>query len=189
MLGDMPGTKGRIFGFDQFPAVCVEEIDALQQRHRVRLDLYDIPQLHAGEYHQVLADMQVIFAHDLHAGVMQDTQVRQDGAGDRVLDGHHAVIGLTGLDLARHFAKRRAGMDRDIRSEAAVRHNVVERSFVPLYSDFKLSFHLVFPFVIGRSSARAVPHKKSRPWVRTGIDIVSSNDSFAINNAIPVRFW
>ena len=100
-----------------------------------------------------------------------------------------AVIGLTGLDLARHFAKRRAGMDRDIRSEAAVRHNVVERSFVPLYSDFKLSFHLVFPFVIGRSSARAVPHKKSRPWVRTGIDIVSSNDSFAINNAIPVRFW
>ena len=133
----------------------------------MRLDLYDIPQLHAGEHHQVLADMQVIFAHDLHAGVMQDTQVRQDGAGDRVLDGHHAVIGLTGLDLARHFAKRRAGMDRDIRSEAAVRHNVVERSFVPLYSDFKLSW----------------------PWVRTGIDIVSSNDSFAINNAIPVRFW
>ena len=68
MLGDMPGAKGRIFGFDQFPAVCVEEIDALQQRHRVRLDLYDIPQLHAGEHHQVLADMQVIFAHDLHAG-------------------------------------------------------------------------------------------------------------------------
>lgn len=60
MLGDIPGAKGRIFGFDQFPAVCVEEIDALQQRHRVRLDLYDIPQLHAGEYHQVLADMQVI---------------------------------------------------------------------------------------------------------------------------------
>ena len=101
---------------------------------------------------------------------------------------HDCLLYTSGLDLARHFAKRRAGMDRDIRSEAAVRHNVVERSFVPLYSDFKLSFHLVFPFVIGRSSARAVPHKKSRPWVRTGIDIVSSNDSFAINNAIPVRF-
>ena len=34
-LGDAPGAEGRILGLDQTPAMRIEKIDALQQRHRV----------------------------------------------------------------------------------------------------------------------------------------------------------
>ena len=74
-LGDAPGAEGRILGLDQTPAMRIEKIDALQQRHRVRVHLLDSLEPDPGQRHQVLPDMQVILPGHLKTAVMQNTRL------------------------------------------------------------------------------------------------------------------
>ena len=113
----------------------IEKIDALQQRHRVRVHLLDSLEPDPGQRHQVLPDMQVILPGHLKTAVMQNTQIGQNTSRDRVLDRHDTVLGSAALDLPGHFAERIAGNDFRPLAQKATRDDMMETTFVALNGD------------------------------------------------------
>ena len=73
---------------------------------------------------------------------MQDAEIRQDAAGDRVLNRHHAAVRVAAFDLASHFAECRARHDLDPFAPIPFGDNVVE---TPLVTSCMATF--IFPFI------------------------------------------
>ena len=81
---------------------------------------------------------------------MQNAEVRQDAAGNRVLDRHHAAVGLAALDLSGYLSKRRSRYDLDSFAPVPFGDNVVETSLVTLYGYFHFFVHLPVSFTSPR---------------------------------------
>ena len=97
--------------------------------------------------------------------IMQNTQVRKDGTSNRIFDSHHSIIGLAAFNLASHFTKGRTRVDFDIRTEAAIRYNMVETAFITLYGHFQFFVHFASQFVFRASTADQDISKKSRSFM------------------------
>jgi len=115
----------------------VEVVDALQQRHGVRLHLADILQLDVGQHHQVLLYGQIDLARHLKFGVLQDAVIGDDRSRDGVLDSHHAHVGIAALDGGCHASESVLRHYADVAAEIVVGRYVVETPLVTLYRYFK----------------------------------------------------
>jgi hypothetical protein len=135
----------------------VQKIVALQKSHRVGLHLGNIFQLGAGESHKVLSDVEILFARNLHIGILQDAVIGNYRACYGVLDRHNTIVNRTRFDSLGNFPKSgtRNNLNRTV--EISLGHYVVETPLIALNRNAQRRTIFFFIYVHLLSAKQNVP--------------------------------
>src|SRR5262245_61708455 len=85
--------------------MSIDELPALSQRHRMRIDGLDVLELADSE--KAVFDVEIRFADDEDIFLQKKIRVDGHGAGDRVLDGQDAEIGRAFFHRIENLLARR----------------------------------------------------------------------------------
>jgi len=112
MEAQVAGGGSRIGGIDQFNVgILFEEGPALQNGHRMGVDLSEIFEPLSGQGQQVLRNTQVDLSNNGQRCLLQQGVVGQDAAGHRVLYRSDSVVGLLLGETPKQLVKGAAGQN------------------------------------------------------------------------------
>ena len=144
----------------------------------------DIFQLLPGQYHKVLADVEVDLSYYMQVGVLQQGIVRKNTAGDRVFDCHYAYIGHLLLYLFNQLRKRSTTLYLNILIIVSLSSYLVKTPFESLNCDVHC---LLFYFCLVVATATTDKNEKGPRLSRDPFFAIILLSAFITKESRPLR--